>query len=88
MKPSNFLSIRIDPNLKDAAEKVLESGESLTSFVEHSIRYQIRRRNLQRTFIERGLAAAAEAKHSDKYYSTEEVLAELDQIIDAQQHCQ
>ena len=85
MKPSNFYSVRIDSRLRNAAEKVLESEESLSSFVEHSIRYQVQRRNLQRTFIERGLAAAAEARHSGEYFSTDEVLTELDQIIDAQQ---
>lgn len=86
MKPSNFYSVRIDSRLRNAAEKVLESEESLSSFVEHSIRYQVQRRNLQRTFIERGLAAAAEARHSGEYFSTDEVLTELDQIIDAQRN--
>ena len=85
MKPSNFYSVRIDSRLRNAAEKVLESEESLSSFVEHSIRYQVQRRNLLRTFVERGLASAAEARHSGEYFSTDEVLTELDQIIDAQQ---
>ena len=85
MKPSNFYSVRIDSRLRTAAEKVLESEESLSSFVEHSIRYQVQRRNLLRTFVERGLASAAEARHSGEYFSTDEVLTELDQIIDAQQ---
>ena len=86
MKPSNFYYVRIDSRLRNAAEKVLESEESLSSFVEHSIRYQVQRRNLQRTFVERGLAAAAEARHSGEYFSTDEVLTELDQIIDAQRN--
>ena len=43
-------------------------------------------RNLQCIFIERGLAAAAEARHSGEYFSTDEVLTELDQIIDAQRN--
>ena len=85
MKPSNFYSVRIDSRLRNAAEKVLESEESLSSFVEHSIRYQVQRRNLLRTFVERGLASAVEARHSGEYFSTDEVLTELDQIIDAQQ---
>ena len=72
------------PKLEGGSRKVLESEESLSSFVEHSIRYQVQRRNLQRTFIERGLAAAAEARHSGEYFSTDEVLTELDQIIDSQ----
>ena len=85
MKPSNFYSVRIDSRLRNAAEKVLESEESLSSFVEHSIRYQVQRRNLLRTFVERGLASAVEARHSGEYFSTDEVLTELDQIIGAQQ---
>ena len=68
MKSSNFPSVRVDPSLREAAEKVLESEESLSSFVE------------------RGLAAAAEARHSGEYFSTDEVLTELDQIIDAQRN--
>jgi predicted transcriptional regulator len=84
MKSSNFPSVRVDPSLRDAAEKVLESEESLSSFVEHSIRYQVQRRNLQRAFIARGLAAADEARRSGEYYSADDVLTELDQIIDAQ----
>ena len=86
MKSSNFPSVRVDPSLREAAEKVLESEESLSSFVEHSIRYQVQRRNLQRTFIERGLAAAAEARDSGEYFSTDEVLTEMDQIIDTQRN--
>jgi len=81
MKSSSFPSVRVDPVLREAAEKVLDSEESLSSFVEQSIRYQVQRRKLQRAFIERGLASAAEAKISGNYLSVEEVLDELDQIV-------
>lgn len=86
MKSSNFPSVRVDPGLRDAAEKVLDSEESLSSFVEHSIRYQVQRRNLQRAFIARGLASADQARQSGEYYSADEVLAEIDQVIGAQRH--
>jgi predicted transcriptional regulator len=85
MTPSSFYSVRIDSRLREAAEKVLESEQSLSSFVEHSIRDQVQRRNLLRTFVERGLASAVEARHSGEYFSTDEVLTELDQIIGAHQ---
>jgi hypothetical protein len=39
-------------------------------------------RNLPCIFIERGLAAAAEAQYSGEYLSTDEALTELDLIID------
>lgn len=86
MKSSNIFSVQIDPSLKDAVEKVLESEERLSSFVEHSIRYQVQRRNVQPDFIARGLSSADEARRLSEYYSTDEVLAELDQVIDAQHH--
>ena len=44
---------------------------------------RIMHRNLPCIFIERGLAAAAEARHSGECLSTDEVLTELDLIIDA-----
>lgn len=84
MKSSNFPSVRVDPALIEAAEKVLDSEESLSSFVEYSIRHQVQHRSLQRAFVERGLTSAAQAKISGEYYSADDVLAELDQVIDAQ----
>lgn len=83
MKSSAFPSVRVEPELRQAAEKVLRDGESLSSFVEQSIRHQIRQRELQHQFIERGLRAGDDAKATDEYYAAEDVLAELDQILSA-----
>jgi hypothetical protein len=44
MKTSTIPSLRIAPELRAAAESVLEGGETLSSFVEHSLRVQIERR--------------------------------------------
>lgn len=81
MKSSTFPSVRVEPELRQAAEKVLRDGESLSRFVEQSIRHQVRQRELQQQFIERGLSAGAEAKATGEYYAAEEVLAGLDQIL-------
>ena len=81
MKSSSFPSVRVEPDLRQAAEKVLREGESLSSFVEQSIRNQVRQRELQYQFIERGLKSARDAKASGEYHTAEEVLAELDQIL-------
>jgi len=43
MKTSTFPSLRVDPELRQAAEDVLKEGESLSSFVEQSIRDSIQR---------------------------------------------
>lgn len=81
MKSSSFSSVRIDPELRQAAEKVLRAGEILSSFVEQSIREQILRRNLQQAFIERGLRSGESASRYGEYYTAGQVLAELDEVL-------
>jgi predicted transcriptional regulator len=81
MKTATIPSLRVAPELREAAESVLQQGETLSGFVEQSIRTQIERRRFQQEFIARGLASLAEVKQSGVYYSSEFVLDELDQII-------
>ncbi len=81
MKTATIPSLRVAPELRQAAESVLQEGETLSGFVEQSIRAQIQRRRFQQEFIARGLASLAEAKQTGVYYSSEFVLDELDQII-------
>ena len=83
MKSSTFPSVRVDPELRQAAEKVLRDGETLSGFVEQSIRQQVQRRNLQQEFIERGLRSSATARNSGEYYTAEQVLAELDDVLNS-----
>lgn len=82
MKNSTIPSLRVTPELRAAAESVLEDGESLSSFVEHSLRLQIERRQSQREFIARGLASRDEAKRTGEYYAAADVLRELDELLD------
>jgi predicted transcriptional regulator len=83
MKSSTFPSVRVDPELRQAAERVLRDGETLSGFVEQSIRQQVQRRNLQQEFIERGLQSGASARNSGEYYTAEQVLAELDDMLNS-----
>ena len=82
MKTASIPSLRVDPKLRSAAESVLEDGETLSSFVEQSIRAHIDRRRSQREFIERGLTARDQARATGEYFSAEEVLNELDEKLD------
>jgi predicted transcriptional regulator len=84
MKTATIPSIRVDPKLRQAAESVLENGESLSSFVEKSMRDNIRRRKLQQEFIARGLASRDEARQTGEYFPAEDVLRELDEMVAAQ----
>ena len=81
MKSATLPPLRVTPDLRAAAESVLQEGESLSSFVETSVRRQIEFRRVQKEFIARGLAAREEARRTGVYYSKEESLAALDAIL-------
>lgn len=78
MKSATFPSLRVDPALREAAEAVLQDGESLSGFVEQSVRAQIERRRAQEQFIARGLVARDTAKRSGSYVSAAAVLKGLE----------
>jgi predicted transcriptional regulator len=81
MKTATFPSLRVDPDLRDAAEGVLEEGESLSSFLEQSIRESIERRQAQREFIARGLRSRDEARRTGKYVRSEVVIGRLERML-------
>lgn len=85
MKSATIPPLRVTPNLRNEAESVLREGESLSSFVEDSLRRQIEQRRLRNEFIARGLAARESAKSSGEYASKEEVMDSLREILDASQ---
>lgn len=80
MKTATIPSLRVDPELRRAAESVLQQGESLSSFMEQALRASINRRQIQQEFIMRGLASRDEARQSGEYFSAEDVLRELDDM--------
>jgi predicted transcriptional regulator len=81
MKTATIPALRVEPKLREAAQSVLANGETLSSFVEESLRSNIERRIHQQAFIARGIASAQEAKATQEYYSAESVLAELDEML-------
>lgn len=81
MKTATIPPLRVTPDLRDAAESVLEEGETLSGFVEGALRKQIESRRVHNEFIARGLAAREEAQRTGAYYTKEESLAALDAIL-------
>lgn len=77
MKTASMPSLRVDPALREAAESVLHEGESLSSFMEQSLRDEVTRRQLQREFLARGLASREEARRTGEYFEADTVHAEL-----------
>ena len=82
MKTASMPSLRVEPELRAAAEAVLENGETLSSFLEQSLRAQVTRRQLQQEFVARGLASAEEARRTGEYYSADEVMQGLADMLD------
>ncbi|AMV07420.1 YlcI/YnfO family protein [Xanthomonas citri] len=82
MKSASLPSLRVDPALREAAEAVLQEGETLSSFVEHSVRAQVQQRQQQEAFIVRGLASRDSAKASGHYIDAKDVLAGLQSQLD------
>ncbi|MEO7149788.1 MAG: YlcI/YnfO family protein [Rhodanobacteraceae bacterium] len=81
MKSASIPSLRVEPKLRQAAEGVLHEGETLSSFVEQSVRDQITRRQAQREFLARGLAARKNARRTCVYFEADAVHAELREML-------
>ena len=81
MKTATIPSLRVDPALRRAAESVLHHGETLSAFMEQSLRAQIERRLTQQSFLARGLASRDEAERTGEYFTAEQVLQELDNML-------
>ena len=83
MKTATFPSLRVAPEFRQAAEQVLREGESLSSFVETSIRENIARRQLQSEFIARGLASRDLARETGRYADVNTVMGRLEKMLAA-----
>ncbi|WP_207001870.1 YlcI/YnfO family protein [Trinickia mobilis] len=85
MKTATFPAVRVEPELREAAENVLLEGESLSGFVEQSIRESIARRTQRSEFIARGLVSRNQARKSNDYISAEDVVTRLEKRLKAEQ---
>lgn len=83
MKTATLPSLRVTADFREAAESVLKDGETLSSFVEDSVRRQVEIRKSQAEFIARGLASLEEAERTGVYYTTEDVLSSMRQKLEA-----
>ena len=77
MKTATIPSLRVQPELRQSAEAVLQEGETLSSFVEEAVRRNVAYRRAQQDFIAHGLAARDAARVSGEYVDAAEVLDKL-----------
>jgi hypothetical protein len=81
MKTASMPSLRVDPELRQDAESVLQVGETLSSFMEQALRLCIQSRRAQKEFIARGLISREEALRTGEYFAAEDVLSEMEDML-------
>ena len=83
MKTASFPSLRVEPELREVAERSLQEGETISGFVEQAIRESIERRGHQREFVARGLASRDNAKRIGNYVAADAVMGRLKGMLAA-----
>lgn len=83
MKTTTIPSIRVEPDFRAEVEAVLAEGETLSQFVEASVRTSVERRRMQAEFIARGLRSRDAARRSGDYAGADEVIDGLQRKLDA-----
>jgi predicted transcriptional regulator len=82
MKTATLPAVRVEPELREQVEHVLQDGETLSSFVENSVRETVRRRYEQAEFVARGIASLEAAKRSGRFIEADVVVAKLQARLD------
>jgi hypothetical protein len=83
MKSTTIPSIRVEPDFRAEVEAVLAEGETLSQFVEASVRASVERRRMQAEFIARGLRSRDAARRTGDYVDADEVIDGLQRKLDA-----
>ena len=83
MKTTTIPSIRVEPDFRAEVEAVLAEGETLSQFVEASVRASVERRRLQVEFVARGLRSRDAARRTGDYVDADEVIDGLQRKLDA-----
>lgn len=83
MKSAVIPQVRVEPELRAELESVLREGETLTSFVETTVRNAIAFRRVQTEFHARAQAASEAYHQTGVSVPVETVLASLQARLDA-----
>lgn len=77
MKTATLPAIRVEPELREKIESVLDQGETLSSFMESTLRSAVEFRAVQNEFRARGKRSQERFDATGISYSTEEVIERL-----------
>jgi hypothetical protein len=83
MKTATIPSVRVEPDFRAEIEAVLVEGETLSEFVEASVRAGVERRRVHAEFIDRGLRSRNEARRTGEYVDADVALEGLHSKLDA-----
>ena len=83
MKTATIPSIRVEPELRAEVESLLAEGETVSEFVEASVRATVLRRRHQAEFIARGLRSLEDARRTGDYVDADVVVEGLQRKLDA-----
>ena len=83
VRNSTFPSVRVEAELREAAESVLHEGETLTNLIETAVRETIHRRRVQDEFLARGLRSSEGGSRTGIYHAASAVHTELQTRLDA-----
>ena len=83
MKTTTIPSIRVEPDFRAEVEAVLTEGETLSQFVEASVRASVELRRMHGEFIVRGLRSRDEARRTGDYVDADTVIDGLQRKLDA-----
>ena len=82
MKTAAIPSVRVEPSFRAELEAVLADGETLSEFVEASVRASVERRRVHAEFVARGLRSRDEARRTGDYVDADVVLEGLQRKLD------
>jgi hypothetical protein len=82
MKTAIIPQVRVEPELRADLEAVLRPGESLSEFVETTVRSAIEYRQTQAEFHARGEAAWQEYQRTGTSIPSEQITQELHELLD------
>jgi len=83
MKTAVIPQVRVEPELRAELEAVLKQGETLSEFIEASVRSAVAFRRMQTRFHERGEEAWQNYQRTGVSTPADEVLAKLHAKLDA-----
>lgn len=83
MKTATIPSVRVEPELRAEVESLLSEGETVSEFVEASVRASVLRRRNQAEFVARGLRSLDDARRTSDYVDADAVVQKLQRKLDA-----